>query len=356
VKIIKKTLTYIIILIMASMLTSNSLISSHAKADLSSDNKKTANIGVLLYSFNDLYMSKIKSSLEDIQKNNVNEVNFTFFDCKNNQAIQNEIINSLTSADFDLLAVNLIDTKEFVINDVINKARQKNIPIILFNIEPSSVSSDLAKSYDKVIILSTDSKQLGTLQGKILINKWNTNKNSIDKNNDGILQYVIFQGTPYSPIALERTKYSISAINDAGIKTQQLELKDAYWDKELAKLAMESFFLRYNGNIEAIISNNDAMAIGAIETLQKFGYNKNDKSKYVSVVGIDALEEAKDLVDKGIITGTVTQDPAATAEAIYKIGMNLISNLNPLENTNYELDDKGLVKTMSYREYVGNKS
>jgi methyl-galactoside transport system substrate-binding protein len=297
-------------------------------------------------------MSKIKSSLEDIQKNNTNEVNFTFFDCKNNQAIQNEIINSLPSTDFDLLVVNLIDTKEFVINDVISRARQKNIPIIIFNIEPSSVSPDITKSYEKAIILSTDSKQLGTLQGNILINKWNTNKNSIDKNNDGILQYIIFQGTPYSPIALERTKYSISAINDAGIKTQQLELKDAYWDKELAKLAMESLLLKYNGNIEAIISNNDAMAIGAIETLQKFGYNKNDKSKYVSVVGIDALEEAKDLVDKGFMTGTVTQDPTTTAEALYKIGLNLINNLNPLENTNYEFDDKGLVKTMSYHEYV----
>lgn len=124
-KIIKKILIYIIILILASMLTSNTLIGSYAKASLSIDNKKIANIGVFLYSFNDLYMSKIKNSLEDIQKNNVNEVNFTFFDCKNNQAIQNEVINSLTSADFDLLVVNLIDAKEFVVNDVINKARQK---------------------------------------------------------------------------------------------------------------------------------------------------------------------------------------------------------------------------------------
>ncbi|NOW06708.1 substrate-binding domain-containing protein [Clostridium beijerinckii] len=47
--------------------------------------------------------------------------------------------------------------------------------------------------------------------------------------------------------------------------------------------------------IEVIISNNDAMAIGAIEALQKYGYNKEDKSNYVSVVGIDVLPEAKDL-------------------------------------------------------------
>ena len=88
---------------------------------------------------------------------------------------------------------------------------------------------------------------------------------------------------------------------------------------------MESLFLRYGGKIEAIISNNDAMAIGAIKALQKYGYNKGDKSKYIPVVGIDGIPEAKDLINKGIMTGTVSQDPNETAEALYTVGMNLVS-------------------------------
>jgi methyl-galactoside transport system substrate-binding protein len=56
--------------------------------------------------------------------------------------------------------------------------------------------------------------------------------------------------------------------------------------------------LKYGNKIEVIIANNDTMAIGAIEALQEYGYNKSDKSIYISVVGSDALEEAKDLVDK----------------------------------------------------------
>ena len=51
------------------------------------------------------------------------------------------------------------------------------------------------------------------------------------------------------------------------------------------------------------------MAIGAIEALQKYGYNKGDKSKYIPVVGIDGIPEAKDLINKGFMTGTVIQDP-----------------------------------------------
>ena len=74
-KSIRKILTYIITLMITFMLTNNASIISYADVNLGIGNKKIANIGVLLYSFNDLYMSKIKGSLEDIQKNNVNELN-----------------------------------------------------------------------------------------------------------------------------------------------------------------------------------------------------------------------------------------------------------------------------------------
>ena len=51
------------------------------------------------------------------------------------------------------------------------------------------------------------------------------------------------------------------------------------------------------------------MAIGAVEALQAYGYNKGDKSKNILVVGFDGLTEAKDLIDKGMMTGTIVQDP-----------------------------------------------
>ena len=38
---------------------------------------------------------------------------------------------------------------------------------------------------------------------------------------------------------------------------------NADWSKELAKNSIKSLFLKYDGRIEAIIANNDAMAIGA---------------------------------------------------------------------------------------------
>lgn len=346
-----RILQKILVLVMTVILTNSTVIKAFTSSSLG-NNRNIVNVGVLLYSFDDMYMSQIKQNLEHIQKNNENIVKFTFFDCKNNQAIQNQILDSLSTTSFNLLFVDLIDTKEIAIKEVIYKAKEKDISLIIFNIDPSSISDEIQKYYNKVFFLITDSKQLGTLQGDILVKQWNSDRNLIDKNKDNIIEYITLQGTPTSPIAFERTKSAISTLNYAGIQTQQLELKNAYWDKQIAETVTESLILKYGNRIEVIISNNDAMAIGAIQALQKYGYNQNDKSKYVSVVGIDALQEAKELINKGIMTGTVTQDPAAVTEALYKVGTNLLNNTNPLEGTNYELNGKEIIKTMSYQQYV----
>jgi len=95
------------------------------------------------------------------------------------------------------------------------------------------------------------------------------------------------------------------------------------------------------------------MAIGAIEALQNYGYNKENENKKVVVVGIDGLPEAKDLIDKGIMAGTVIQDQNVAAELLYTIGMNLINNLNPTENTNYKVVEGTIIIPFPYETYIG---
>ncbi|NRZ19486.1 ABC-type sugar transport system substrate-binding protein [Clostridium beijerinckii] len=155
-----------------------------------------------------------------------------------------------------------------------------------------------------------------------------------------------------NPVTIDRTKYAISTISNSGINIEQLALVNANWLKTLSKDSIESLFLRYDGKIEAIISNNDDMAIGAVEALQKYGYNKGEKSKNIAVVGIDGIPEAKSLIDKGFMTGTVIQDPKVLAEVFYNVGMNLVNNLSPTENTNYNVVDGEIIVPFPYEEYI----
>ena len=61
-------------------------------------------------------------------------------------------------------------------------------------------------------------------------------------------------------------------------------------------------------NIEAVLANNDDMALGAIEALKGEGYNTGDPKKYIPVVGVDATAPALEAMSKGELLGTVLND------------------------------------------------
>ncbi len=343
---IKKILSLIII----SILLSHS-VKTNVYAVQNIYTQNPVNVGVFLHNFNDQFISNVKKNLEDIQKENENKVRFTFFDAKDNQLSQNESIDQAINKKIDLLIINLVNRNKDQIEGVIDRVIKRNIPLIIYGSSNKEIT-DFIRTYNRAIVIGGDNKQSGFLQGKILANVWNANKKNFDRNKDDIMQYVLFQGTYDSLAAIERTKYSIQTINEAGIKTEQLSSVVCNWDEECTKIAMESMFLVNGNKIEAILSNNDAMAIGAIKALQKYGFNKGGGSKYIPIVGVDGLPEAKEFINQGIMTGTVVQDPSEHAKAIYTIGMNMISGTTPLNGTNYKFDETGITVRLSLQEYV----
>ena len=349
VKILKEVL---ILFMVTAILTTTLIGSAQTNASIRSNitREQPVKVAVLLYKSDDVYISNISKSLEDIQKANQGKVDFTFFDAKGNQATQNEIIDSVLRDDFNLILANFVDINASEVESFIDNANKKNIPVILFPIAPSII--DFIKFDTKAVVIATDIEQSGILQGTILVDAWNTNKEAIDKNKDNILQYVMLTGPSNDTSAIARTKYSVSTINSAGIKTEELASQVSNWDKQLAQSAIESLFLRYAGKIEAILANSDPMAIGAVEALQKYGYNTGDKTKTIPVVGIDGIPEAKDLIKKGFMAGTVVQKPSDMAQAIYSVGMNLADNKAPLDGTDYKFDETGVVIKIPYYEYI----
>lgn len=306
-------------------------------------------VSVVLYNFEDVFISLVRQGLEEIQKQNPGKVEFKFYDGKGNQSIENEVIDNIVkNENVDILLVNLANT--LATQEVIDMAKSRDIPVIFFNREP--VALDPIKAYPKSFYVGTDAREAGALQGQVLVNLWNNDRSFIDKNNDGILEYIMLQGERGSIEAQERTQYSVSTINNAGIKTQQLALNVSDWRRDLAQNAVNSLFLQYDGRIEAIIANNDEMAIGAIEALQSHGYNQGDKMKTIPVVGVDATAEAQELIKKGYMAGSVIQNPLDMANAIYAIGLNIFQGNPPLNNTQYKADETGVAVRLPYKAYV----
>ena len=349
-RILKKLLIFIMITVMIMVLLVG--ISKNNVSASSNFSKGTpVKVGVFFDNSNAMYISLLKQNLERIQKENGNKVEFIFFDAKDNQATQNESIEKALTQKFDLFIVGIITPNLKDVESTLLKIMEKNIPLIL-NPDPTQDIINFVKSYKPFVVIGADFEQSGTMEGKILANEWNSNKESIDKNHDNILQYVMLKGRIGSPLTYLRTKYSILALNDAGIKTEELAANSCEWMEDCAKSSIESLVLKYGNKIEAIISNNDAMAVGAVKALQKYGYNKGDRKATIPVVGIDGMPAAKDLIQKGFMAGTAVVEPHDLAEALYAIGMNLASGRNPLENTSYKFDDTGFTIHLVYKEYT----
>jgi methyl-galactoside transport system substrate-binding protein len=344
--VLKKLISIIIVILLLS-----NIIPYNAYALQNSTNQTQLKAAVFINNFDDLFLYEIKKNLEDIQAENKNKVEFTFFDAKENQGSQNESIEKALNENFDLFVLRPVSKNISDLEGIFNKIQQKDIPlIILYEKTPSIVN--LLRSYPRAVIIDTDLVQSGILEGKILVNAWNANKEVLDKNKDNIMQYILIKGPSDSNITTIRNKYSIQAINESGIKTQELSSVTCNFLEECARTAVESMFLNYNNKIEAIIANSDSMAIGAVKALQKYGYNKGDPFKYIPVVGVDALPEAQKLINQGFMTGTVRQNPREHANAIYSIGMNLVSGVPPLSGTNYKFDETGIAIQLPYFEYV----
>lgn len=309
-------------------------------------------ISVFQYRADDDYIAAVSKNLEQIQSQNQGKVQFTFYDSNNSQQLQNENIAKAIQDGTDLLVVNLVDIEAG--EQVINTIKENNLPVILYNREP--ISHDPIKSYNKCLYLGNDSREGGIIQGQILIDVWNSKKRTIDRNGDEIMQYIMLSGGINNKEASGRTIYSVKTIESAGIKTEELALRVASFDEELAKKAIEALFFRHGNNIEVIIANDDTMAIGAIKALQSLGYNKGEGSTTIPVIGFDAEEEARKLIEKGYMTGTVIQSTYLMAEAIYVIGMNLVFKRHALEGTNYAFDETGVCVRIPYQGILVNSN
>ena len=347
-----KLIEKMIIIIVAVVIASETLIEA-VPNNISHSSASPLKVGVVFYTFDDPYVILLRQSLENIEKKNEGKVKFSFYDSKNDKAIQNQNINILLKGgNVDVLILSLVD----LVNDpkeIINQIKDKNIPVIFASKRILRVDENIVKSYDKAYYVLPDSEQGGRVQGKMLADTWNKNKNAINTNRDNVMQYVVLQGGVRSTITNYRTKYSIMTIEDAGIKLEQFASEFCNWDEDLAREKVEGLFVKYGNKIEVVIADNDVMAIGAVKALQKYGYNKGDNTKTIPVVGMDAIPESLDFIKKGYMLGTALQDSDVMAETFYKIVIHMVSKTHLDFTQEYKCDESGRIIEVPFKEYIG---
>lgn len=300
-------------------------------------------IGVLIYKYDDTYISTVRQALEAEGKS-ADGVTLLMNNSQGDQSIQNDQIDILIEKNVDALIVNIVDIG--AAESVIAKAKAADIPVVFFNREPDEA---VLKTYDKARFIGTKPEEAGIIQGEMMAEVWG--EGGYDRNNDNVMQYVMLKGDADNPEAIARTEFSVSTLNDKGVKTEELGLEVANWDNEKAYAAVEAWMAKDGDKIEFIIANNDGMASGAISALQNAGYNSGDADKYIPVFGVDATDEAKSLIEKKEMTGTVKQDGEGMAKAVFALAVNAGSGKDFTQGTDYTYDESGISVRIPYQAY-----
>jgi methyl-galactoside transport system substrate-binding protein len=267
--------------------------------DASSKTEEGGTIGVCIYKFDDAFMTTYRNALQKILEDKGYKV--TVVDGNNDQAKQNEQINTFITQGVDALIINPVMTSAAA--TIIDTVKAADIPTVLINREPTA--DDMA-AYNKLVYVGCDAAQSGTFQGQLILDTANKG----DINGDGVVSYIMIQGDPENIDAQLRTEYSVKALTDAGMKVEQLNLTRGDWDREKGQTICANDLAQFGEQIEVVFCNNDDMAIGALQAIQAAGRTVN---KDIYLVGVDALAAALNEVKAGNMTGTVLNDAVGQA-------------------------------------------
>ena len=296
----------------------------------------TKKVGVCIYQFSDNFMTLFRTELEKylIEKGFAKE-NITIVDGANDQATQSGQIDSFISDKVDVLIINLVNSSSA--STVTDKVVAANIPLVYINREPAADEQQRwADNNWNVCYVGCDARQSGTYQGEII---GDLGLDAVDFNKNGKIDYIMIKGDPENVDAQYRTEFSIKALTDAGFEVNKLDEQVGMWDQVKGAELVANSLSQYGNDIEVVFCNNDAMALGALQSIQSAGRKVGTD---IYLVGVDALTEVVEYVISGDITGTVFNDHFAQSHNAADAAINYITGAG--NEHNIQCDYKKVTK------------
>ncbi len=292
-------------------------------------------LGAGIYSSSDNFNSYIGKAIVNAC-NGVFQTNIE--DGQNDQSTQNNQIDTMLAKGASCIAVSVVDVTAASV--IIDKCKEAgNVPIIFFNKEITD--QNLINGYENCYqVTSTGGDYGASIQGQMIVDYWNAHP-EMDKNGDGVLQIIDIMGDPGHTASQPRADYVKAAIEEGGVKYELLEEDTGMWDTAKAKEKMDAWISKYGNDVECIICANDAMALGALQSVEAAGFNANgpDGDQYIPIIGIDALPEMLDKIESGEVMGSVLQDAKTQGQTIVKMAQNLTEGKDVLDGIDFELEE-----------------
>ncbi|KQS64035.1 rhizopine-binding protein [Rhizobium sp. Leaf371] len=249
-------------------------------------------IGVSMALFDDNFLTVLRNGMTDYSKD-LKGVTLQIEDAQNDVGKQLSQVQNFVASGVDAIIVNPVDTDATVA--LSQAAAAAGIPLVYVNRQPVNVD-DLP---EKQAFVASDEKESGTLETKevcrILKAAGKTQANA-----------VVMMGELSNQAARMRTQdiKDVLATPDCSF-IKIVEEQTANWSRTQGSDLMTNW-LSAGVQFDAVIANNDEMAIGAIQALKSSGRAMDD----VIVAGIDATQDALASMAAGELDVSVFQNAA----------------------------------------------
>ena len=255
-------------------------------------------IGVSIARVDDNFMTYVRTGLEAAATQQ--DVQIQFEDAQGDVVRQLNQVEGFLNQNVDAVIVLPVDTAATA--NITRAAAASNTPLVYVNRHPDERT--LPKG---VVTVASNDIEAGQLQMRYLAEKLGGKGN-----------VAIIMGDLAQNATRDRTEGARQVLKEfPGIRI--VEQQSAEWQRSKA-MDLTSNWLLAGTQFDAIVANNDEMAIGAAMALQQAGKAKGD----VAIVGIDGLPDGLAAIKRGLLTASVFQDPKAQATQALQAAVRMI--------------------------------
>lgn len=264
------------------------------------------NIGVSMALFDDNFLTVLRNGMQEYAAG-LDGVTLQIEDAQNDVGRQLNQIQNFVALGVDAIIVNPVDTDATVAMS--NLAAQAGIPLVYVNRQPVNLD-DLPEGQ---AFVASDELESGTLQTQEICRLLRE-----EGKEDGA-RAVVMMGELSNQAARIRTQdiHDVIATDECSF-IEIVEQQTAMWSRTQGADLMTNW-LSAGVQFDAVISNNDEMAIGAIQALKTSGIAMDD----VIVGGIDATADALAAMAAGDLDVTVFQNAAGQGEGAVDAALRL---------------------------------
>lgn len=315
--------------IVAGMLCCMCILGVNGCGQADSDNSQNVYVGVTYYDQSDIFLNELldcfKKEIQDLESEE-KKISVTIQGAGGSQRTQDDQVKELIDGGCNVLCVNLVDRTDP--SEIIDLAREKQVPIIFFNREP--VAEDMAQ-WEQLYYVGAKAEESGTMQGEMAAEAIKANP-QVDRNKDGKIQYVVLEGEPGHQDTIIRTENAVESLKAEGIELEKLSYGLANWNRAQAENRMSQMISQYQTKIELVLANNDEMALGAMDAYEKLNYTESTLPLFF---GIDGTKVGLEAVRDSRLSGTVYNDKEGQAKAMAKLVEALVTG-SGMEDMDFE--------------------